>query len=250
MLTKLPEYMVPTGWVLLDALPLTPNGKLDRKALPKPAAKSYAGNAYEDPQGELETLIAKIWAEILKLERVGRHDNFFELGGHSLLAVRMTSRLRQACGREVEIGQLFAHPVLRDLAGALGGTARAEQEVIPRADRSGTLPLSFAQRRLWFRSQLEGLSRVYHIPGGFHLAGALDRGALRRALNRIVERHEALRTTFQLVDGEPMQRIGGIEESSFALVEQDLRGHAEAQRELERIVSEEAGGRSISREGR
>src|SRR5215475_4507809 len=111
---------------------------------------------------------------------------------------------------------------------------------IPRAERSGELPLSFAQQRLWFLSQLEGLSRVYHIPRGIRLAGALDRAALRRALNRIVERHEALRTTFQLVDGEPVQRIAGIEEGSFALMEQDLRGHAEAEQDLERIAGEEA----------
>jgi amino acid adenylation domain-containing protein len=240
LLTKLPEYMVPSGWVQLDALPLTPNGKLDRKALPAPAAQSYTGRGYEEPQGELEGQIAQIWAEILKLERVGRHDNFFELGGHSLLAVRMMSRLRQVNGREVEIRDLFAHPVLRDLASALGGAARAEQEVIPRADRSGTMPLSFAQQRLWFLAQMEGVSRAYHIPGGLRLAGPLDRGALRRALNRIVERHEALRTTVQLVDGEPVQRIAGIEESNFALIEQDLRGHEEAGGELERIVREEA----------
>src|SRR4029077_5146830 len=98
---------------------------------------------------------------------------------------------------------------------------------IPRADRSGSLPLSFAQQRLWFLAQLEGLSRVYHISGGFLLAGPLDRGALRGALNRIVERHEALRTTFHLVDGEPVQRIAPVEESNFVLIEQDLRGHAE-----------------------
>src|SRR5262245_51307452 len=111
---------------------------------------------------------------------------------------------------------------------------------IPRAERSGALPLSFAQQRLWFLAQLKGLSRIYHISGGFQLAGALDRGALRRALNRIVERHEALRTTFVQVEGEPVQRIAPVEESSFALIEQDLRGHAEAERELGRLALEEA----------
>jgi amino acid adenylation domain-containing protein len=247
LLTKLPEYMLPSAWLQLDALPLTPNGKLDQKALPAPC---YAGPnsrlEYEEPEGELESQIAGIWAEILTLDRVGRQDNFFELGGHSLLGVRMMSRLRRVSGREVEIRQLFAHPVLCDLAkaldGAVDGRIRTEQEVIPRAERRGALPLSFAQRRMWFRSQLEGLSRAFHIPGRFRLVGALDRGALGRALNRIVERHEALRTTFQLVDGEPVQRVAPIEESSFALIEQDLRGQAEAERELERIVREEAGG--------
>jgi amino acid adenylation domain-containing protein len=239
LLAKLPEYMAPSGWVRLEALPLTPNGKLDRKALPAP--ESYAGREYEAPVGELETQLAQIWAEILKLDRVGRHDHFFELGGHSLLAVRMISRLRQLNGRKVELRELIAHPVLSDLAGALDGAARAEQDSIPWVGRSGALPLSFAQQRMWFLAQMEGLSRAYHIPGGFRLAGPLDRVALRRALNRIVERHEALRTTFQMVDGEPMQRIAPAEESSFALVEQDLRGNADPERELERLALEEAG---------
>src|SRR5262249_1983343 len=104
--TELPAYMVPSGWVALEKWPLTPHGKLDRKALPAPAAQSCAGRGYEAPHGELEQQIAHIWAELLEVDRVGRHDHFFELGGHSLLAVRMTSRLRQACGREVEIQQV------------------------------------------------------------------------------------------------------------------------------------------------
>jgi acyl-coenzyme A synthetase/AMP-(fatty) acid ligase/acyl carrier protein len=116
LMATLPEYMVPSGWVQLDALPLTPNGKLDRKALPAPAAQSYAGRGYEEPQGELETQITRIWAEILKLEQVGRQDNFFELGGHSLLAVRLASRLRQAFDVDVPINEVFARPVLSSLA--------------------------------------------------------------------------------------------------------------------------------------
>jgi len=116
LVAKLPEYMVPSGWVRLEALPLTPNGKLDRKALPAPGAQWCAGRDYEEPQGELETQIAKIWADILKVERVGREDNFFELGGHSLLVVRLASRLREAFDVEVPINEVFARPVLSSLA--------------------------------------------------------------------------------------------------------------------------------------
>jgi acyl carrier protein len=120
LLTKLPEYMVPSGWVQLDALPLTPNGKLDRKALLAPAAQFYAGRnsrfGYEEPQGELETQIAGIWAEILKRDQVGRQDNFFALGGHSLLVVRLASRLREAFDVDVPINEVFARPVLSSLA--------------------------------------------------------------------------------------------------------------------------------------
>jgi amino acid adenylation domain-containing protein len=116
LLTKLPEYMVPSAWVQLEVLPLTPNDKLDRKALPAPAAQSSAGRGYEAPQGEVETQIAGIWAEILRLEQVGRHDNFFELGGHSLLAARLVSRLREAFDVDVPINEIFARPVLSSLA--------------------------------------------------------------------------------------------------------------------------------------
>jgi acyl carrier protein len=107
--------MVPSGWLQMEALPLTPNGKLDRKALPAPAAQSYA-RGYDPPQGELENQIAEIWAEILKVERVGRHDNFFHLGGHSLLVVRLASRLRQAFDVDVPINEVFARPVLSSMA--------------------------------------------------------------------------------------------------------------------------------------
>ncbi|MCP3468523.1 non-ribosomal peptide synthetase (plasmid) [Bradyrhizobium sp. CCGUVB23] len=112
----LPDYMVPSAFVRVAALPLTPNGKLDRQALPAPEDEAYARRSYEPPQGEIETALATLWAELLGLERVGRHDHFFELGGHSLLAVRLLSRLSQALGVELPLRTLFAKPVLADLA--------------------------------------------------------------------------------------------------------------------------------------
>ena len=237
---RLPEYMVPAAYVRLESLPLTPNGKLDRKALPAPEAEAYASRGYAPPQGEIETKLAAMWAEVLKLDRVGRHDNFFSLGGHSLLAVRVVSRLRQELGMEVAIRDLFAHPVLADLAKALGSAARIELPPITPAQRSGRLPLSFAQQRLWFLAQMEGVGEAYHISGGVRLKGDLDRAALRRALDRILIRHEALRTTFAFLDGEPVQRIAAIENSRFALLEHELREHRAAQAELDRLMGMEA----------
>ena len=114
---SLPEYMVPAAYVRLESLPLTPNGKLDRKALPAPDADAYSTRGYEPPQGETETRLAEIWAQVLKLDRVGRHDNFFELGGHSLLAISLMERMRRA-GLEVDVRALFATPTLADLAAA------------------------------------------------------------------------------------------------------------------------------------
>ena len=115
----LPEYMVPAAYVRLELLPLTPNGKLDRNALPVPDTDAYSTRGYEAPQGEIETKLAVIWAEVLKLERVGRNDNFFSLGGHSLLAVTLVTRLRQEFGGEVAIRDLFAHATIADLAHSL-----------------------------------------------------------------------------------------------------------------------------------
>jgi hypothetical protein len=113
---KLPEYMVPAAYVLMEKLPLTPNGKVDRKALPAPEGEAYGARDYEEPVGETERALAGIWSEVLKVERVGRYDNFFELGGNSLLIMRVVSRLRKVLNVEVRIGDLFQHPVLADLA--------------------------------------------------------------------------------------------------------------------------------------
>ena len=184
------------------------------------------------PRGRDGEKLAAVWAEVLKLDKVGRHDNFFALGGHSLLAVRVVTRLRQALGVEVSIRDLFAHPELAALARALEGAAHAELPRIAPAERSGPVPLSFAQQRLWFLAQMEGVSEAYHIPFGLRLKGDLDSRVLRRALDRILARHEALRTTFVFIDGEPVQRIALIEDSRFPLVEHDLREHGDAEAEL------------------
>ena len=171
----LPEYMVPAAFMRLDALPLTPNGKVDRKALPAPEGEAYVARGYEAPVTEMEQMLAGIWAEVLKLERVGRHDNFFELGGHSLLAVQVISRVRQGLGVEVKLADLFARPVLADFAALLGEAAGAALAPIPAVDRTKPMPLSFAQQRLWFLAQMEGASQAYHIPLDLRLTGELDR---------------------------------------------------------------------------
>ena len=236
----LPEHMVPAAFVVLEALPLTPNGKLDRKALPAPDAQAYASRAYEPPQGPVEEALAAIWRELLRIERVGRHDDFFALGGHSLLAVQLISRLRVSLGLEVSLAELFSRPVLADFAAGLAEACAAEVESIPLADRHGPLPLSFAQQRLWFLDQMEGASATYNIPLALRLNGVLDSSALRAALDQLVVRHEALRTCFVAVNGEPRQRIQPASEASFALLEQDLSGSAEVEEELARWLEKEA----------
>ncbi|WP_344662031.1 amino acid adenylation domain-containing protein, partial [Catenulispora subtropica] len=235
----LPEYMIPSAFLHLTDLPLTPNGKLDRAALPDPgdAARAHNG-AYTPPEGETEQALAEIWAELLGVERVGRHDDFFHLGGHSLLAMRLVSRIRDRLGVDVELPAVFAEPVLAALAAVVRGARPAPHAPLVPVARTGPLPLSSAQQRLWFLAQMEGVSQAYHIPVGLRLTGTLDRTALRRALDTIVARHEALRTTFVRVDGEPAQRIA--DHGTFALADHDLRGHDHPDDALRHLVDLEA----------
>ncbi|QVM89273.1 amino acid adenylation domain-containing protein [Pseudomonas entomophila] len=193
---QLPDYMLPSAYVQLDALPLTANGKLDRRALPQPGNEDVIRRGFEAPQGEVETALAAIWAELLKVERVGRHDHFFEMGGHSLLAMRLVSQVRQRLGVELALADLFANAELAALAQVLANASASELPIIVAVDREQALPLSFAQQRLWFLAQLEGGNQAYNMPLALGLRGALDATALERALLRIVERHETLRSRF------------------------------------------------------
>ncbi|KAA9382691.1 amino acid adenylation domain-containing protein [Neorhizobium galegae] len=240
---RLPDYMVPAAFVRLEALPLTPNGKLDRQALPAPDDDAYARTAYEAPQGAVETALAEIWAELLGVERVGRHDNFFELGGHSLLAVQLSSRLSQAVGVELPLTRLFATPVLADLAAsiveALSRAGPQELPAIAAVSRHEPLVLSFAQQRLWFLAQLDEGSTNYHIPLTLRLRGGLDRTAWQRSLDRLFARHEALRSVFVAPEGKPRVEVLPPD-AGLPVLEHDLRGRPDAQAALLDLCHEEA----------
>jgi amino acid adenylation domain-containing protein len=238
---RLPEYMVPSAFVRLDSWPLTPNGKLDRRALPAPDDAALAHQAYEAPQGELETTLAAIWAELLGVKQVGRHDSFFALGGHSLLAVRLMNRVR-GLGADVPLATLFAAPTLVAFAAALEAHLQQGTDALPEitpVSREGSLPLSFAQQRLWFLAQLEGGSESYHIPLALHVRGPLDRAAWQQALDALFARHEALRSTFVSVEGQPQVRLLPAD-TGVPLRWHDLRGVSDADAHLSRLIADEA----------
>jgi len=233
---KLPEYMVPSAFVFLDALPLTPNGKVDRKVLPKPdQSRAHLKEPYAAPRTPIEELLKEVWAEVLRLEQVGIHDNFFELGGHSLLATQVVSRIRQALQVELPLRDLFANPTVAGIAERIEESRREEQglatlPLVP-VSREKDLPLSFAQQRLWFLDQLEPERSFYNIPYGVRLQGPVNVEALRNALNAIVNRHEILRTTINVVDGNPIQVTKQNESVSLSTI--DLSKTPELQREDE-----------------
>jgi len=246
---SLPEHMLPSAFVGLDALPLTPNGKLDRKALPAPELASH--EKYVAPRTPVEEVLAGIWAEVLHVERVGVEESFFELGGHSLLATQVVSRVRAVFSVELPLRALFEAPTVAELAGRVEEMRRAELPVLPAVglvERTGAL--SFAQERLWFLHQMEPDSAVYNMHTARRLEGALDVAALERALGEIVRRHEVLRTTFAEVDGSPVQVIAPF--GGFVLPLEDLSGLGEADREAGSCgtTAKRRGGRSTWLRGR
>jgi len=219
---RLPDYMVPSAFVLLDEMPLTPNGKINRKALPAPdASRDDLASQYVPPRNDLEEQLAEIWSSVLGLERVGIHDNFFELGGHSLLATQVIARLRSVSDAEVPLRELFQNPTIAQLSEAVEGAGSGTaQGALEKVDRSGELPLSFGQERLWLLDQLMPGSAAYNMPAVVRMVGPLDAEAFRGAIGDIVRRHEVLRTRVESHDGRPRPVIDA--EATIELPLEDL----------------------------
>ena len=218
--------MVPSVFVWLETLPLMPNGKVDLRTLPLPEnARLELENVFVGPRTEAEQLVAQLWREVLKVEKIGIHDNFFELGGHSLTATQVISRLRDAFRTEVPLLFLFEAPTVADLTDKIetlnGQGVDLSFPPIVRVSREGFLPLSISQEQLWDFDQMIPGTHLLNIPYVFHLTGTLDTAALAHALREIIRRHEVLRTVFPKVDGRPVQVIRPVPEFQLPLI--DLR---------------------------
>jgi len=212
LLGQLPEYMVPSAFVSLDALPLTPNGKVDRQALPDPGRALLAERAdFVPPRGPVEEVVAAVWGTVLGLDHLGAHDNFFDLGGRSLQATQVISRLRAAFSIAIPLRALFESATVAGLAEEIEATrrggARRDTAPIEPTTRVGPLPLSFSQEALWFLDQLAPGQPTFNVYAAVHITGPLDRDALEESLNELVRRHESLCTTFVAIGGTPHQVI-------------------------------------------
>nr|VFJ46172.1 MAG: amino acid adenylation domain-containing protein [Candidatus Kentron sp. DK] len=237
---SLPNYMVPATFVVLSSFPLTPNGKVDRRALSASHPQRCLETTFVAPRTPTEEKLANIWADALGIEQIGIHDDFFELGGHSLKATQVISRIRQVFSRELSLRDLFESPTIAQLRDLVKSTDHKKQlPPITPVDRNISLPLSFAQQRLWFMNQLEGKDAIaYHDSWALLLEGTLRPNALERSLREIIQRHEILRTTFPTSDGNPTQVIHPLSKIDFELTRVDLRGlsHREQEQEERRLV--------------
>ncbi|MFY0567266.1 non-ribosomal peptide synthase/polyketide synthase [Archangium lansingense] len=241
---SLPEYMVPSAFVLLESMPLTSNGKVDRKALPAPEG-ARNGLAYVAPRTPLEERLAGIFAQVLRLERIGIHDDFFALGGHSLLATQLVSRVRRDLGTELPLRAIFEAHTVAALAERLqegrdaGSTSTGQPPLRP-VPRDGALPLSFAQQRLWVVEQLTPGSAAYNNPAALRINGALDVRAMEQGLSTVVNRHEALRTTFREEGEVSVQIVHPPAAMELPLTDLSTLPEAEREATARRLAVEEA----------
>ncbi|WP_267116435.1 non-ribosomal peptide synthetase [Xanthomonas sacchari] len=240
---RLPEHMLPSAMVVLPALPLTVNGKVDKDRLP-PAEERPDVADYAEPRTDLQRALAGIFADVLRLDRVGLRDSFFELGGHSLLAMRVIAQLRANLAVELPLRAIFDHPTVAELGVEAAKRLRQPAadpalSLVPRSSHE-TIALSFAQERLWFLEQFGDLGAAYHVPLAYRVHGLLDVDALCGAVAELVQRHEMLRTRFVVEADEPHQAVDPPPVSVLEMLDLGDLGAAKAQLRVSQLLENEA----------
>ena len=232
---RLPGHMVPVAIVVLRALPLTVNGKLDTRALPAPEYTD--ADRYRAPADALEEILARFYAQVLGVDRVGIDDSFFDLGGDSLSAMRLIAAINTGLDADLVVHTLFDAPTIAQLAPRLGGDG-GRRKPLAACERPAVIPLSFTQNRLWVLDQLQGPSAVYNMTVALKLRGTLDAEALSTSLADVVARHESLRTLFPAPDGLPQQLIISVERADLGWDVVDATGWPPTQ--LDEAIEESA----------
>jgi len=204
---QLPEYMIPSYFIQLEKIPLTPNGKIDRKALPEPDGNIVTGAEYEAPGNETEEKLVEIWQKVLGADRIGINDNFFDLGGHSLKATSMAAKIHKELNVEVPLREVFKKPTIKGLAEYINGQEENIYSSIEPVKERPYYELSSSQKRLYALQQLDPKSIAYNMPGVLEVEGKLNIERLQEAFRELIKRHEALRTSFGLVEEEQVQRV-------------------------------------------
>jgi amino acid adenylation domain-containing protein len=236
----LPAYMIPSFVMVLDQLPVTSNGKIDRKALPEPSGEDQSPD--HDPSSFTATQkqLLSIWEELLGKSRISLRDNFFDLGGHSLKATRMVSLFYRESGIRLDLREVFANPTIEKLSAVIDRARLSSYIPIERLPEQEYYAVSHSQKRLWVLSQIQESSLAYHMPGSFLLRGRLNREAFGRAIHRLVERHESLRTVFTEIDGNLRQRILSPESTGFDMIFTDLSQDNDSRTKAVEMAREEA----------
>ncbi|AUS09098.1 hypothetical protein C1X05_09710 [Laceyella sacchari] len=232
MSRALPDYMVPTYFIGLDALPVNANGKVDKRALPEPNISGK--RVYVAPSTDLERALVRIWEQVLQKERVGIDDRFFELGGHSLTAMSLSAQIHKELNMEMPLREIFARPTVREMAAYLSELGhKAHREINP-APPAAHYPVTSAQKRLYALQQIDGVGTGYHMPYFFRVRGQLDLERLEQAVTKLVQRHESLRTSFHLLEGELVQQVHP--EAAVAIEYEQAADQEEARRIMRAFI--------------
>ncbi|MEH1899097.1 MAG: amino acid adenylation domain-containing protein [Nostoc sp.] len=232
---QLPDYMIPSVFIEMESFPLTPNGKVNRLALPEPTtSRPELSQTFVAPRTPTEEILAGIWQDVLGLEQVGIYDNFFDLGGHSLLATQVIALTRKAFGIELPLLSLFESPAIAPLAQKIATASQPDRQELslkPLPSQDEPIPISLTQLELWFFDQFYPGNSIYNLPLVYRITGALNEKALEESLKEIVRRHETLRSTFQVKDGQVVYAVVNEPVFDFSVI--DLCHISETERETQ-----------------
>ncbi|MBP5973795.1 amino acid adenylation domain-containing protein [Brasilonema sp. CT11] len=240
---QLPDYMMPSAFVEMESFPLTPNGKVNRRALPEPSAnRPELSQTFVEPRTPTEEILAGIWRDVLGLQKVGIYDNFFDLGGHSLLATQVIALTRKAFGIELPLLSLFESPAIAPLAKKIATAKAPEQQelALQRMPSQGeAIPISLIQLELWFFDQFYPGNPIYNLPLVYRITGALNEKALEESLREIVRRHETLRSTFQVKDGQVVYAVVNDPVFDFSVIDLQHLPAAERETQVKQLAEKE-----------